>query len=252
MHDPMTVAFDIKSPFRQAPSEFWPNGYRPTIITIWHRDPERRGDDDSCGWCYPKLTDDQRRRIKDWAWSEGHYPYFLRSGTREWMGSRTEAETLYRALVLQVARCIGIPMTFDQAAVYAANRIHIGGCEDAARNFCWLPGWHCNGEDSKDKRRDHFAGIMCGIAKDLLSQRRPWYRHPRWHIHHWRLQVHFIQAFKRWAFSRCATCGKRFAWGYFPTTNIWHSGGPRWFRNEHDAHHSDCLYGRPKGSEATP
>ena len=39
MHDPSTVAFDIKYPWRGKPSKFWPKGYRATFITIWHEDP---------------------------------------------------------------------------------------------------------------------------------------------------------------------------------------------------------------------
>lgn len=50
MHDPMTIAHEIKSPFRGKPSKFWPKGYRNSLVTIWHVDPERDGTDDSCGW----------------------------------------------------------------------------------------------------------------------------------------------------------------------------------------------------------
>lgn len=48
MRDPDTVAFEIKSPFVK--DVFNGYKYRSLIITIWHCDPERRGDDDSCGW----------------------------------------------------------------------------------------------------------------------------------------------------------------------------------------------------------
>lgn len=50
MHDPMTVALEIKSPFRGKPSQWWPKGYRSTLVTIWHKDPEKDGSDDSCDW----------------------------------------------------------------------------------------------------------------------------------------------------------------------------------------------------------
>jgi hypothetical protein len=57
---------------------------------------------------------------------------------------------------------------------------------------------------------------------------RPWWRHPRFHLHHWKIQIHALQDFKRWAFSRCAGCGRRFSWGYAPVTGQWNSEGPRW------------------------
>lgn len=50
MHNPSTVAFEIRSPFRRKPDKFFPKGYRPSLVTIWHVDPERDGSDDSCGW----------------------------------------------------------------------------------------------------------------------------------------------------------------------------------------------------------
>lgn len=50
MHDPQTVAFEIRSPIRRKPDRFFPKGYRPPLVTIWHVDPERDGSDDSCGW----------------------------------------------------------------------------------------------------------------------------------------------------------------------------------------------------------
>lgn len=234
MHDPQTQAFDIKAPWKR-------NGYRPSLLVIWHVDPEKGGSDDSCGWSYPRLTKDQRRRIRDFAWGEGRDPYFLREAGKEWTGSRAEAEVLYRGLVLLTARAIGIRMTFEQAALYAATHVHNGGCEDPARNFCWLPGYHCNGPDSPEKRQDYLAGVMAGIARSILAERRRWWQHPRWHVHHWKLQVPMLQQFKRWAFSRCATCGKRFRYGEAPHTASWHSTGPRWFRGERDMHHGECM-----------
>src|SRR5712672_751672 len=54
MHDPMTVAHEIRYPWHRYPkakrlTEF-EKTYRESFITIWHVDPERDGSDDSCGW----------------------------------------------------------------------------------------------------------------------------------------------------------------------------------------------------------
>jgi hypothetical protein len=70
---------------------------------------------------------------------------------------------------------------------------------------------------------------------------RPWWKHPRWHIHHWKIQVPFLLDLKRFLFSRCAHCGKRLPWGYSPVSNSWHSTGPQWFRGEKDVFHRDCY-----------
>ena len=238
MFDPQTVAFSIRAPwFRR-----WPDGtrYHPEMITIWHVDPCKDGSDDSCGFSYPKLTKKQRARLRDFAFDEGSNPYFLRAETRHWEGSPTDGETLYRALVLLAARALRIRMSLEEATVFAIERVHNGGFEGAASAFCWVPGYHCNGSDSPDKRREQLAGAMAGIARELLRRRRPWWRRPRWHVHHWRLQVIPLQSFKRWAFSRCAGCGKGFGWGYCPTSTSWDGTGPQWFRSERHVYHSEC------------
>lgn len=241
MHDPKGVAHEIRRPWRDAPSKMWPKGYRPSIITIWHVDPEKDGTDNSCGWAFPKLTERQLERLKGLAWHEGMYPYFMRCEAKDWTGTRTEAEALYRALILHVARAIEVPMTFDAAAKRAAQRIHFPESWDAAKAFCFLPGYHTNYETATAKDREEvFMGTVSGIARGILADRRPWYRHPRWHFWHWEFQFHPIQQFKRWAFSRCAGCGNRFTWGYSPVSHQWDSDGPRWFRGERGVFHEKC------------
>jgi len=81
---------------------------------------------------------------------------------------------------------------------------------------------------------------FCFIARNYLRMTRPWYKHPRFHVWHYNINVVPILNFKRWAFSRCAGCGKGFKWGYAPTSHQWSSGGPRWFRSEDHVYHSSC------------
>jgi hypothetical protein len=84
-------------------------------------------------------------------------------------------------------------------------------------------------------------------GKKGRDERRPWYRHPRWHFWHWQLQIHPVQTFKRWAFTRCASCGGRFPWGTSGWTNSWSGDGPQWFKSERDLHHNDCR--NPRSSQ---
>ena len=49
MHDPSTVAFEIKYPFPEEVNKKTGYVYRRPIITIWHEDPCTDGTDDSCG-----------------------------------------------------------------------------------------------------------------------------------------------------------------------------------------------------------
>lgn len=75
----------------------------------------------------------------------------------------------------------------------------------------------------------------------ILGDRRPWYRRPRWHVHHWRFQVHPWGTFRRWLLSRCAGCGRRFAWGYCPITYQWTAPCTPWFGSEIGSYHRECL-----------
>lgn len=271
MHDPMTVAHEIKYPWfrhkpwpkksRRDPEPFrlkrewdkladeqrstrdrhWPEGYRETFITIWHVDPERDGSDDSCGYSYVKLTPKQLEVLRNAAWSEGRDPHFLCCPSKQWEGTLPEAEALYRGLVLLVARVLRLKMRFDEAAKYASEAMNIRTCGKFGDTFCFLPGYHTNSQkDSPEQRQDHFHSILCGVARNILTDRRYWWQHPRWHFWHWKIQCHPLLHFKRWAFSRCSKCGGRFCWGYSPVTNSWNGTGPRWFRSERDVFHSDC------------
>lgn len=252
MHDPNTVAFEIRYPWRkyrrsQARNAF-EREYRASFVTIWHVDPQTDGSDDSCGYSFPRLTSEQRERLVNAAWSEGRDPYFLKCRGKKWHGTRHEAEAMYRGLVLLVADVLSIPVSFDQAAREAATAIHRADCVDTANCLCFLPGYHTNNEkDRAEDRQEYFIGIMAGIARVLLRDRRPRYRHPRWHIWHWKIQIHSIQLFKRWAFSRCAKCRRRFSWGESPVSGQWNSDGPRWFRGELGVCHMDCAESQPKG-----
>jgi hypothetical protein len=77
------------------------------------------------------------------------------------------------------------------------------------------------------------------MLRSFVRMERKWWQHPKWHIHHWRVQVRFLLWFKRWAFTRCAKCGGRFKWMESGVSHQWDSGGPMWFRSE-DLTHSNC------------
>ena len=78
------------------------------------------------------------------------------------------------------------------------------------------------------------------VGRQVKDQTRRWWQHPRWHVRHWQLQIHPINTLKRWLFSRCCRCGKRFSWGYSPVTGQWNNPGPGWFTGEENVYHSDC------------
>lgn len=244
MHDPMTQAFQIDQFWRRKSQ--W--GFRPPFITIWHVDPETDGSDDSCGWSRPRLSKDQQSRIKSLAGDEAREPWFQAFRGKK-IDSPTEAETLLRQAFLIVGKVFSREhlckpaikrVTYEEASRWACESI--GNPVDNFRSsLAFLAGYHSNFSEDRERDRQYTAErfLWC-VGSYILRERRPWYRHPRWHVWHWQVQIHPLQEFKRWAFSRCCKCGKRFSYGYSPVSNQWDSEGPRWFRSEEGVFHSEC------------
>ncbi len=239
MHDPKTVAFDIKSPFRQKPSQWWPKGYRNTLITIWHVDPETDGTDDSCGWFMRSRHGDKEvlakiQRAFASEWDGEHIGWFDASGLPKLSVSATALGLFRRAAYIH---CGESWRKTDQLLkrhlldiLSFAENTHDSFSDSLTMKY---------GPSPKADRVEHAASVVYGF---ILRCERPWYLQPRWHVWHWKLQIHSLQNFKRWAFSRCSKCGGRFSWGYAPTSDSWSGTGPRWFRNEHGVRHSDCSH----------
>src|SRR5690348_15802551 len=89
MHDPMTVAFEIRYPWRAyskaeraaRPQDSFRQTYRASFITIWHIDPEHGGSDDSCDWFGKRRKLNPRERalweaLDDLFHKLGNAPYY--------------------------------------------------------------------------------------------------------------------------------------------------------------------------------
>ena len=187
MHDPCTVAFDIRTP--------WGSSF----ITVWHVDPCKGGSDNSCGFGFPRLTERQSQAMKDLGWWEGRERHFLRYPFKEYRAEVADREALYRAAILGVARALRLRMSFEEAAKMASEKFAVGGVEGPDRLFCFLPGYHSNYKDDRDEdRADIWRGQCAAIARTILFRRRRWWQHPRWHVHHWKIQIHPWQRFRKW------------------------------------------------------
>ncbi len=193
MHDPQTVAFEIPMFWRKK-SEF---GYRPSLITIWHVDPEKDGSDDSCDWFGRKMSAKEKalaaRLIDD-----------------QYDNLRTFFST-YKA----PPQC---PLHADWS-----------DCEDECQHGEFVES--CEPDEMKSR-------LLCIFA---AYKRHMFWRYPvRWHFWHWEFQIHPLQAFKRWAFSKCCKCGNGFKWGESPIGYSWGGTGPLWFRSERHIAHMAC------------
>lgn len=227
MRDPNIVVCDVDVPFTKR-----------TLFTIWHRDPCSDGSDDSCGYTYPKVAD-KNGSLSFLAGQEARHPWFFAYEGRS-NPDPVECETLMRALYLRVASAIGVKVTWEEACEYAARRVHcpIDNCRSS---LCFEAGYHSNfAGDREQDRRCHAERVFFGVARSILRAHRPWYRHPRWHVHHWRIQVPMLQRLRRWLFTRCEVCGKRFGWGYAPLSRLWERPKARLFKGEEGLRHFEC------------
>ena len=221
MHDPMTVAFDIRAPWKR-------RGYRPTLVTVWHVDPCRDGSDDSCGWSYVKAGNALREQVRKLGQDEqsfinGKHGYAMQPAELVF-----EVWQTIGARIFKRSRRGGRGLTHREL-VYVLNLANNPG--DNLRYSCG---------DATTK--EGMGNLFVTVLRCYLTFHRKWWQHPRWHVHHWRIQIPAIQALKRWAFSKCAGCGGRFTFGYCPTSHNWDSTGPLWFRSETGMFHSECAY----------
>lgn len=233
MHDPMTVAFEIKRPWPKPASKYFPKGrrYWPALVTVWHVDPATGGDDDSCGFSYVRVREVDRL----WAHMEAEREW------RFWFSDEYASINLLTAghfeIVTAVLRTVRRRFTgtsWWRPLTARDLSLALGLCSGPSDNILSVVRRAKEGKGG-------FEDLIRCVLRSYLTKRRPWWRRPRWHVHHWRIQVHPLQDLKRFLFTRCAGCGLRFRWGYAPVTAQWDSDRPRWFRGERDKYHSDCI-----------
>lgn len=256
MHSPLTVAFEIRSPFRDKKlNQIFPNGYRESWVTIWHKDPEKDGTDDSCGWFIRGRHADQiiveciiKRLDCDW----------------DSQFTTSDGRVLNRGLFdrdgYPIFSTTGILLNIVHACVweheYARTKGNASKCWDAAGRFI---NKHYGdialfAENPIDSMRDHIHQVFGKEAREVrirsvvnivyswtLRKMRPWYKHPKWHIHHWVIQVHPFQWLRAWLFDRCETCGKGFKWKEPTVTKHWSRPKTPWFGSAKHINHERCM-----------
>lgn len=264
MYDPSTVAWEIKSPFRKVlceATEYRPRQYyRSVLVTMWHVDPcKGPGGDDSCGWFKRAHHGDKKvlARIEkaiefDWdrtftSHSSGHtyncglfkpdgHPnlsvigitldlffsaisaYYNADGRSNWKKSR-------RWMQRHLFDLMHFAENPTDSLFDSITRKFEDGCGEVQTEYV---------------RKDRIHNMACVLYGYILRAEQTWWQHPRWHIHHWKIQVHCVGALKRFLFSRCSKCGGRFKWNESPVSNNWNSTGPLWFRSEQGIYHDRC------------
>lgn len=244
MHDPMTVAFEIKNPFVNKNKY----GYRPSLITIWHCDPEKDGTDDSCGWfirsrhlpvgLFDKVVKEfESEWDKTWTSDDSNYTYY-----QGWFNPEGENILSVRGIVLNM---------YVYAAKICLNPDGKNPTKAWNKTWGFLNKHYVEimyfAENNRDSifdtitrkfqigtntpytpriREEMIRRCAAIITTDIMRKVRPWWKHPRWHINHWRIQFHPIQKLKRRYWDKCCICGKRgfkgAAMANWDGDKIWH------------------------------
>lgn len=218
----------------------WLYGLSPWIgFDVWHIDPENRVEgqrrDDSCGWFDRRpneyadavkyllndkdVVHDIERTIACKANVTGPYG--------QTYPRMSMADTL--AVCLMVAQHLELRRWWNgqdgKGGAHASRRLRYFTKErrvdDVATNLALNPIDNLSTAESAD-------GLIRLIAAALSRKFKPWWKHPRWHVHHWQVNFHIVRNVKR-MFQKCATCGKAIGFGKSPTV----CGNKE--------HHGDCL-----------
>lgn len=215
MHSPETLAFEIKSPFKDK------SGYRKPLISIWHNDP-CIGGGDSCGWFMrshhgnPEIQKKIRSAIEfsfdrtftsnesDTTYYTGYFspntgmPNYSTLGitlnmfnTAAWeffKYNRKKHTKWMKNNLYEILQFAENPVDSLKDDILGTFRIGTGET------------WN------REYALNNYTSIIYGW---LLRETRPWYKHPRWHIHHWNIEFHPIKSLKRRFWDKCSVCGKR-------------------------------------------
>jgi hypothetical protein len=232
MHDPETLAWEIKSPLKTKLKDGFT--YRRNILEIWHTDPEKDGSDDSCGWSYPRLTKAQLKECESIA-----SDVIITDYDKQENGKYKVKDP--RCAVYAAYTRVGWRL-FRKQRLSAKHLDNLFGLMyNLSDNIC---------PSTREMNFYDIERLVWCAARSFARVERPWWKHPRFHVHHLRINIPFMAQLKRWLFSRCCKCGKGFSWGYTPTTDQWHSKGPRWFKGEANVYHHDCKYPKSHMCEA--
>jgi hypothetical protein len=239
MHDPQTLAHSIPRPWPER--DQWSKHKRwrwPSILDIWHIDPETDGSDDSCGWAWAKLTPEDDAIIQEMADWDKKFPYYGSVAIRD---LTVIMDPRYSFKSLPPGQVFGfIAGAWMEIKARKTRRRTL-----TTREISWIMDLACNPHDglrtclTDERPTEQVRRFVRIVMRQYLTCHRPWWRHPRWHVHHWKL------VFPSWislrsAFTYCKGCGNRLGYGYSPTSY----GGERdpktgkW--HEH-LYHNECV-----------
>ena len=189
MHDPETQIIG-----------FW-SKYHTFIL--WHRDPCKDGSDDSCGWFMRGKHGDKKilEKIKsdyEFEWDRTYEKYSCGWFHPDGAPHLSVIGITINMFLVAGCRIMGREKTIKymnnhiaEILIFAENTVdslHDG----ITRKF----EIGCKEKYTPQIRNERLSSMASCIYGWYLRDLRPWYKHPRWHIWHWRVTFK-IHAFKK-------------------------------------------------------
>lgn len=186
MHDPKSVAHEIKLPFKNK------HGYRKSLVTIWHVDPETDGTDDSCGWF------GRSRHLSKPLRDKVHKEFLFHYQHNYWFDTCGNPVFTVPGTVLNMFRSAAhIYFNSNHDKVDKWMNKHLAELLLFSENY--MDSLHptitrkYGGAIDETFMRQIADTVLCYIVR----RERKWYNHPRWHINHWEIQIHWPRVFTR-------------------------------------------------------
>lgn len=167
------------------------------VVTLWHKDPEHHGDDDSCGWFLRSYHGDKatfEKVVREFAFNFKHNYWFTADGSPVFSTAgivismykltlwetmkhknRAKYDRFMRKHIVDILHFAENPTDSLHTAI--TSEMHYRMVEHDRSQV-----------ESREDRIRHLASVVYG---DVIRKLRPWYRHPRWHIHHWRVSINW-------------------------------------------------------------
>jgi hypothetical protein len=218
MHSPESIAHEICIPFTK---DKYGNGI--IIFTIWHIDPEKDGTDDSCGRFIRARHANQEvlKKIEsEFDFNYKHNYWFDANGKQLFSTSGI--------LLMMYKSAAWIHFKHDRKKSDAFFKKYLHEILYFAENPIDCGGDSITNKWNDPKFESRMGSMASMVYTDILRKERPWYRHPKWHVHHWRIQIPAFQRLKRRFWDKCSVCNKRgfksSAMSDWGGKRIWHQG----------------------------
>jgi len=180
VHDPYTVV------------------YSNSLFTLWHKDPVSDGTDDSCGWFMRARHGDlelveEIAKAYEFDWDR-IFTYEETGEVYECGYFRPDGDPHLSVMAVTLN-------LFWKAAYHVFGKSHRKAKKYLNKHLFEILHFAENPTDSlhesltqkfgpSEDREERIKSLTRIIYAQILRDIRPWWKHPRWHVHHWRISLH--------------------------------------------------------------